>query len=101
MKPARFKEEQIVAVLKEHEGWPKNRLASMGTPKRRSTIGRPNSAALTFRGEAVRAFGRGEREEEASAEQMLGAAALRELLQKIVRRRQARCGRASAGFMSL
>lgn len=35
------------------------------------------------------------------AEQMLDAAALRELLQKLVGRRQARCGRASAGFMSL
>lgn len=42
MTRAKFKKEQIVAVLKEHEAGRRRLacLASMGSPKRRSTIGR-------------------------------------------------------------
>lgn len=50
MKRARFTEEQIIAVLKEHEAGAKTAdlARKQGSPKRRSTIGRPNSVACTF-----------------------------------------------------
>ena len=47
MKRARFTEEQIIAVLKEHEAGAKTAdlARKHGIPRRRSTTGRPNSAA--------------------------------------------------------
>ncbi|MCK1323906.1 transposase [Bradyrhizobium sp. 183] len=50
MKRARFTEEQIIAVLKEHEAGAKTAdlARKHGVSEARSTIGRPNSAAWTF-----------------------------------------------------
>ncbi|MGY3341255.1 hypothetical protein ACVWZ4_007448 [Bradyrhizobium sp. USDA 4472] len=50
MKRARFTEEQIIAVLKEHEAGAKTAdlARKHGISEARSTIGRPNSAAWTF-----------------------------------------------------
>src|SRR5437879_3995899 len=79
-------------------------LASMGSPRRRSTIGRAKFGGMDV-SEAKRL--KALEDENAKlkkllAEQMLDAAALRELLSKNGRaRRQTRCDRASAGCMSL
>lgn len=49
MKRGRFLEEQIIAVLKEHEAGAKtaDRRASTGSRRRRFTTGMPNTAAIT------------------------------------------------------
>jgi hypothetical protein len=58
MKQARFLEERIIAELKEHEAGAKTAdlLASIGFPRQRSTIGRPNLAVC----QATEGLGRGE-----------------------------------------
>jgi hypothetical protein len=69
MKRARFAEEQIIAVLKEHEAGVKTEtsLASMAYPRELSTMERQIRRHGRFQGEAAEGLGRREREaEEAS-----------------------------------
>jgi putative transposase len=83
MKRARFTEEQIISVLREHETGPR-RLSWLGSTE--------SGCGGMFRGQALKALG------EALAEQLLDAVSLRELLSKNGRaRRQARGDRASEG----
>ena len=102
MKRARFTEEQIIAVLKEHEAGAKTADLARKHGISEATI---YNWKAKFGGMDVSEAKRLKALEEENAklkkllaEQMLDAAALRELLSKNGRvRRQARCGRASAG----
>jgi putative transposase len=102
MKRARFTEEQIIAVLKEHEAGAKTADLARKHGISEATI---YNWKAKFGGMDVSEAKRLRALEEENAklkkllaEQMLDAAALRELLSKKGRaRRQARCGGASAG----
>lgn len=102
MKRARFTEEQIIAVLKEHEAGVKTADLARKHGISEATI---YNWKAKFGGMDVSEAKRLRALEQENAklkkllaEQMLDAAALRELLSKNGRaRRQARCGRASAG----
>ena len=90
MKRSKFSEEQIIGVLKEHEGGGRRRricAASTGSASRRSTIGRAGSVALKYPGGQA-AAGAGEREcqklKKLLAEAHLDNAALKDLLTKNV-----------------
>ena len=102
MKRARFTEERIIAVLKEHEAGAKTADLARKHGISEATI---YNWKAKFGGMDVSEAKRLKALEDENAklkkllaEQMLDAAALRELLSKNGRaRRQARCGRASAG----
>ncbi len=85
MKRKRLREEQIIAILKEHEAGVKTAdlCRKHGIARRASTTGRPSTAGMSIRGQSLKGLeSENAKLKKLLADAMLDNAALKDLLAK-------------------